>query len=333
MTIAETGALNFTAFKSGTGLTANNIQSYYRNSGVTGFAPDSGSISFSDLYGGYVLTGPNSALSNYNRQYYPYDGSGTQYNDYYSSNVFQKTYSGAYYYYNILNYFGASGVTWPGTFSIDTIMNSGYTACRMVYSGWPNEHRSGYSGGTYGPYPYTFFYDHGQMIPMGAIGESSSERMHAFRTTCTVTGGGGYYYYYYIFIEIFANQNPSSGYYSYFAPGGSNVAALNDQNYCVGLRVSSSGNLYLGRYSWPSSSTDAAVVSQEVSMFGSVFAHRNNQLAFSVDAYASQYSGTPNFTFYSNNVWYKNTYTAKGWNINNLAYNTAPSNFGFKTSF
>lgn len=333
MTIAESGQLDFTAFKSGTGLTANNIQAYYRNSGVTGFAPDSGSIKFSDLYGGYALQGPVTLLRNYNVQQYPYDGSPTTYNNYYSSNVFQKTYSGIYYYFSILNYFGASGVTWAGTFSNSTGIPSGGTASRIIYSGWPNEHRSGLSGSTYGPYPYTYFYDHGQMIPMGAIGESSVERVHAFRTTCYVLGGN-FYWWLFMFFEVFPNQNPQGGYHTYFSPtGGSSLDAYNDQNYCVGVRVSTGGSLFLGRYSWPSNASSAAVVNQEVSMFGSVFAHRNNQISFCVDAYASDAGGSPSLVFYSNNVWHKNTFKAQGWNINNLAYNTAPSNFGFKNSF
>lgn len=337
MTIKESGSLSFTDFKSGTGLTANNIQSYYRNSNVTGFAPDSGSISFSDLYGGYQLTGPNSSLAGYYYPYYPYDGSPTQYADYYSSNVLAKTYVGGYYYYNILNTLGTSGVTWPGTFTNYTPINPSYTSVRTIYSGWPGVTRSGFNGstGTYGPYPYTFFFDHGQMIPMGAIGESSVERVHAFRTNSSVSGGG-YFYFYYIFFELFPNQNLSGGYYAYMAPSGSGntIDAMNDQRYCVGMRISTGGNLYLGRYYWPSSASSAAIVDQEISMFGSVFAHRNNQLSFSVDLYAGHYSGGQlSFYLYANSVWFKNTYSAKDWNINNLAYNTAPSNFGFKTSF
>ena len=216
-------------------------------------------------------------------------------------------YNNFWYYYSPLNSFGASGTTWPGASNTTSTLTANYAGFRSVYSGFPTLYNSGYSSDGYGT-GYPRAYNTGKMLPMGAIGETGTERVLAFRTAAGISSGS-WFYTELIMWEIFPNQTFGNSYYTYNSFGVPNYTALNDSNYCVGVRISTDGTLYLGRYSWPASASSAATVNSEVSMFGSAWQNRNNQLSFGVSMTVGSYNGSSvGFYFYENGFWNKGAY-------------------------
>ena len=316
MTSIYSGSLSLSQIKTATGKSNNNLSAYYRtNGGAVGYTPASGSISFSNLYGGYILPSTVSGLYNLDGYFPAYNSgyTGTIYQQYRGSNCLTASYSGIYYYYNPLSYSSSLGVTWPGTESINAYLPYGGTAFRTIYSGWANVSNTGQSAPTSSSPPYNgtgypYFYDPGVYIPMGAIGESGTETVLAYRCTANISGGG-YYYYGVVPVEISPNQNPNGVTYNANAiVTGNNINDLNNPSYAFGVRISTGGNLYLGAYNYPSSATDAATVVTETSLFGTFWQKRNNSLAVGVTFTLGYYSGSPYLTFYASRLWAKNVY-------------------------
>ena len=319
MTIPRTGPLSIASLKSLTGSTANDLGSYYRGSNKTGWSPTSGTISFGNLLGGYTLVSRTSSSYNYSGYY----GSDCLSNYYAGTSA-----TGTPVYASYMGY--GNIMTWGGPSSTSsTSYAHAYTVQRSVFSGWP-----AVNGGTYGQY------HPGGMMPIGATGESGTERIYIFRMNCSVSASGyGYYYSDNYYVEINYNQAPNSSYIWY----GYNVSGTNDgiyswisnSNYGFGLRIDTGGTLYLGRYNWPSSASDPVYVWQEIAMFGSYSTNPSNQYSFGFAARTATYDpygygASVNFSLYPYQVWQKNCYNEDGWiDINGGAgtqvYNGSPA--------
>jgi hypothetical protein len=318
-----TGAVAFTD-------QASNIQSYYRGSNKTGWSPASGSISFSQLYGGYNLFplsyGPSPTYS------FPSNG---------FAECFQASYAhhpnGFVWFRQAAFFIGrrgtteasSGGVAFPdynsvlsSTVTVSSTVN-GRNLLRTIYSGWP----TGSSGNEIHP---------GGQIPIGSLGEAGPERMLAYRTACSITQATyiSYWYSPNFTIEMFYGQDvgyhSDTGYtqsYAFFTTGSGPFDTydgyFNNSSFVYGIRVNTGGTAHAGRYSWPSDNNSTAIVDQEFSMFGTIDIHPNNQLSFSVSIHTAQYDPnsmmgtntgfTTNLTYHPTSVWYKNVYRSAGW--------------------
>lgn len=306
MTIPTSGSLSISDLKTYTGLSANNVGSYYRSSNQTGWTPASGTICFSDFRGGYPLVGRTTMSYNYSGYY----GSDCLYNN----TITVSNFSGIGRYRSYKEY--GNAFLWAGPNGTSTTTYTQDMGLhRIVSSGWP-----AVSSGTYGQY------HPGGTIPFGATGSlrgDGVEKIYIFRVGCSMSAEypSGYYYRDNYYIELNFNQAPTDNiFFSYDTSGqGSGVYNwIGNSNYGFGIRMTSSNGLYTGRYNWPSySASDPIYAWQEISMFGSLFGsiHPNNQWSFAFNVSSGMYlsGGSATLSLYPNGVWQKNCYNEDGW--------------------
>ena len=174
--------------KNATGYVLSDLGSYYRSvTGVSGWAPASGQISYNDLRGAYGRSGPYD----YNYPYYVppnglYHTSSYSYPSSDSNQCFYTTYGGYYfYYYTLQGNLYYRGDCFYGDVGYYTYPGGGVTAARGTC--FVSAHGSN---------PY---------MPMGAIGDNGGTEICAVQApSCSL--GGWFYYYDKYSICVWAHQ-------------------------------------------------------------------------------------------------------------------------------
>jgi hypothetical protein len=300
MTVQTSKPISIGDIKSGTGMSANDLGSYYRGSNSnTGWTPASGAISYDDLRGAWTRDGIDGF-----HQPYSIDNTASMYT----------SYGGYYYYYYTIGqnaYY--RGDVWTNSTSNNTYPGGGVTAARAVHTAWYN---STYAGSGYP----------GATLPMGAIGDTGgAERFVGVSSGCSLSGW--YYYFNHYAIEAWAHQsgvgygNTIYGYYSFIGGGISNwinFLNTNAYGYAFGARINTSGTLHVGKYYvgdfGSSSSPSSVTVSEETAITGSSYLHgRHRQTSISAGC-GAEIAGGVTFYFYPRYYYYKNAFKPTSFN-------------------
>lgn len=302
MTVTTGTPISMSDIKSGTGLSANDLGSYYRGTTNAGWTPASGAISFNDLRGAWAKAGPRDGYTSVGMSY---------------ANTMRTEYGGYYYYYYTMNnnaYY--RGNVWTIDNIGSTYPGGGVTAARCVQTSG-NE--------TYAT------------LPMGAIGDTGGvERFVGVSSSCSLSGW--YYYYNKKSLEMIAHQSGigidgnSWGVYDWVGGGiGGWINYFNSHpnGYAFGVRINTSGTAYVGKYyvgNFGGSSAPAAItVSEEWSITGSSYVYGRHRQTHLNGSASSEITGGVNYTFYSQYVYYKNAYEA-------VSYNSISNGTGFKNA-
>ena len=289
MTVQTSTPISIDNIKSGTGLSANALGSYYRGSSTaTGWTPASGAISFNDLRGAWSRTDRNG-------YYLTAD---------YRQNTIYTTYSGYYYYYYSATqcaYYRGDVMT--NASSTYTYPGGGVCAVRGVHTG------DGYA-----------------TLPMGAIGDTSStERFVGVSSACWLSGW--YYYFNKKNAEMWAHQSgiglDGNVYAVYGWVGGGIGGWINYHNshsygYAFGVRINTSGTAHVGKYyvgDFGSGSAPASItVSEETSITGSSYLYGRHRQTHITGGASTEIVGGVNFYFYARYLYFKNAFSASNFN-------------------
>lgn len=303
MTVQTSTPISMSDIKSGTGLSSNDLASYYRGTTNAGWTPASGSISFDNLRGAWAKTGTRDGYTYTNTSYL---------------NTMYTTYGGYYYYYFTMAgnaYY--RGDVWTATTGTNTYPGGGVTAARCVHTSGNNTYAT---------------------LPMGAIGDTGGvERFVGVSAQCSLSGW--YYYYNKKSLELIAHQSgigigTDSGWGNYDWVGGGISGWINYFNshpngYAFGVRINTSGTAYVGKYyvgNFGGSSAPASItVSEETAITGSSYVYGRHRQTHLNGAAATEITGGVTFTLYSYYVYYKNAYGA-------VSYNSISNGNGFKNT-
>lgn len=291
MTVQTSTPISISDIKTGTGLSANDLGSYYRGSSTaTGWTPSSGAISFNDLRGAWTRTDKNG-----------YNGTVGWRTTMYT------TYGGYYYYY----YSATQNAYYRGDVLINTSTSytypgGGVTAVRGVHTG-----------------------DGVATLPMGAIGDTSGvERFVGVSASCSLAGW--YYYYNKKNVEMWAHQSGiglDGAVYAYYGWVGGGISGwityhnTHDYGYAFGVRINTSGTAHVGKYyvgDFGSSSAPSSVtVSEEVAITGSSYLYGRHRQTHITGGASTEITGGVYFYFYSRSTYFKNAFVASNFNTLN----------------
>lgn len=290
MPVQTTTPISINDIKSGTGLSANDLGSYYRGSSTaTGWTTVSGTaISYNDLRGAWSRTDRNGYHSAEERY----------------KNTFFTTYGGYYYYYYSATqnaYYRGDVLT--NTSGTTTYPGGGVTAVRGVHTG-----------------------DGHATLPMGAIGDTSGvERFVAVSASCSI--GGWYYYYNKKNSEMWAHQSgiglDGNVYAVYGWVGGGIGGWINYHNshpygYAFGVRISTSGTAHVGKYYigdfGPNDPPVNVTISEETAITGSSYMYGRHRQTHITGGASTEITGGVYFAFYSRFKYFKNAFAASNFN-------------------
>lgn len=294
MPVQTTTPISISDIKSGTGLSANDLGSYYRGStSASGWTPSSGAISFDDFRGAWSRSDRNG-----------YNSTSTW------KNTFYTTYGGYYYYYYSATqnaYYRGDVLT--NTSGSYTYPGGGVTAVRGCHTG------DGYA-----------------TLPMGAIGDTGGvERFVGVSTYCSLAGW--YYYYNKKNSEMWAHQSGiglDGNVYAVYGWVGGGVGGwityhnTHTYGYAFGVRINTSGTAHVGKYyvgDFNSGSAPSSVtVSEETAITGSSYLYGRHRQTHITGGASTEITGGVYFYFYSRYLYFKNAFGASNFNTLNDGY-------------